>query len=186
MLTWSVSGNHIFSQPLLWGMLSLWCLQHGALDDLVVAGTWGQAHLQKSITIFILTTNVLNAWKKHMWFHFISFTVVKCSVCEFHAAASLMAASRAGLLDSLTCLSRRPQENIGLTHWGRDEIDDILQTTFSIWISIKISPKFVPKGPINNIRALVQIMAWRRPGDKPLSEPIVVRSLTHICVTRPQ
>ena len=29
-------------------------------------------------------------------------------------------------------------------------------------------------------------MAWRRPGDKPLSEPILVRSLTHICVTRPQ
>ena len=29
-------------------------------------------------------------------------------------------------------------------------------------------------------------MAWRRPGDKPLYEPMMVRSLTHICVTRPQ
>ena len=29
-------------------------------------------------------------------------------------------------------------------------------------------------------------MAWRRPGDKPLSEPMMVRLLTHICVTRPQ
>ena len=29
-------------------------------------------------------------------------------------------------------------------------------------------------------------MAWRRPGDKPLSEPMVVRLPTHICVTRPQ
>ena len=29
-------------------------------------------------------------------------------------------------------------------------------------------------------------MAWRRPGDKPLSEPIMVSLLTHICVTRPQ
>ena len=29
-------------------------------------------------------------------------------------------------------------------------------------------------------------MAWRRPGDKPLSEPMVVSLLTHICVTRPQ
>ena len=28
----------------------------------------------------------------------------------------------------------------------------------------------MPKGPINNIPALVQIMAWPRPGDKPLSE----------------
>ena len=44
----------------------------------------------------------------------------------------------------------------------------------NVWISIKISLKFVPKGPINNIPALVQIMAWHRPGDKPLSEPIMV------------
>ena len=29
-------------------------------------------------------------------------------------------------------------------------------------------------------------MAWRRSGDKPLSEPMVVRLPTHICVTRPQ
>ena len=29
-------------------------------------------------------------------------------------------------------------------------------------------------------------MACRRPGDKPLSEPIMVSLLTHICVTRPQ
>ena len=41
-------------------------------------------------------------------------------------------------------------------------------------------------GSINNIPALAQIMAWRRPGDKPLSEPMMVRLLTHLCVTRPQ
>ena len=34
----------------------------------------------------------------------------------------------------------------------------------NVWITIKISLKFVPEGPINNIPALVQIMAWRRPG----------------------
>ena len=44
----------------------------------------------------------------------------------------------------------------------------------------------VPKVPINNIRALVQIMAWRRSGDKPLSEPMMDSLLMHICVTRPQ
>ena len=46
--------------------------------------------------------------------------------------------------------------------------------------------KSVAKSPINNIPALVQIMAWRHPGDKPLSEPMMVGLLTHICVTRPQ
>ena len=29
-------------------------------------------------------------------------------------------------------------------------------------------------------------MAWRRPGDKPLSEAMMVNLLTHICVFRPQ
>ena len=56
----------------------------------------------------------------------------------------------------------------------------------NVWIPIKISLKFVPQGPINNIPALVQIMAWRRTGDKPLSEPMMVSLLTHICVARPQ
>ena len=54
------------------------------------------------------------------------------------------------------------------------------------WILPRISLKFVPKIRINNIPALIQIMGWRRPGDKPLSEPMMVSLLTHICVTRPQ
>ena len=56
----------------------------------------------------------------------------------------------------------------------------------NVWISINISRKFVSRGPINKIPALVQIMAWRRPGDKPLSEPMLVFVPTHICVTGPQ
>ena len=54
------------------------------------------------------------------------------------------------------------------------------------WISPRISLTFFPKVRINNIPALVQIMAWRRSGGKPLSEPMMVSLLTHICVTRPQ
>ena len=75
-----------------------------------------------------------------------------------------------------------------LTHWGRfpDDIFKCIYLNGNIRISIKISLKFVPKGLINNIPALVLIMAWCRPGDKLLSEPIMVRSLTHICVTRLQ
>ena len=67
--------------------------------------------------------------------------------------------------------------------------DDIFKCVFlnkNEWISLRISLKFVPKVWINNIPSLVQIMAWCRPGDKPLSEPMVVNLLTHICVTRPQ
>ena len=77
----------------------------------------------------------------------------------------------------------RPRQN------GRHFPDDIFKWIFfneNVWISIDSSLKFVPKGQINNIPALVQIMAWRRSGDKPLSEPMMVSLMTHICVTRPQ
>ena len=77
----------------------------------------------------------------------------------------------------------RPRQN------GRHSADDIITCIFlnkNIWILIKISLKFVPKGPINNIPALVQIMAWHRPGDKPLFDQMLVSLLTHMCVTRPQ
>ena len=68
-------------------------------------------------------------------------------------------------------------------------IDDTFKGIFfneNIWILIELSLKFLPKGWINNIPALVQIIAWRRPGDKLLSEPMIVGLLTHICVTWPQ
>ena len=77
----------------------------------------------------------------------------------------------------------RPRQN------GRRFADDIFKCIFlneNVWMPIKISMTFVPKGPINNIPALVQIMAWRRPGDKPLSEPMIVSLPTHICITRPR
>ena len=72
---------------------------------------------------------------------------------------------------------------------GHRFADDNVKRIFlneNVRILIKISLKFVPKGPINNNPALVQIMAWRRSGDKPLSEPMIVSLPTHICVTRPQ
>ena len=45
---------------------------------------------------------------------------------------------------------------------------------------IKISLKFVPKVPINNIPAMVQIMAWHWLGDKSLSELMMVCEQMHI------
>ena len=71
-------------------------------------------------------------------------------------------------------------DSANITHWGRDKIAAISQTT------IIMSQKFVPKSPINNIPALVQIMAWRRSGDMPLYESMMISLPTHIFVTRPQ
>ena len=78
---------------------------------------------------------------------------------------------------------------LSLRRNGRHFIDDTFKRVFmneNIRISINFSLKFVPKCLINNIPALVQIIAWRRPGDKPLSDPRMENLPTHICVTRPQ
>ena len=52
-------------------------------------------------------------------------------------------------------------------------------------ILIKILLKFVPKGPIDNISALVEIMAWRQIGAKILSQPMLTRfTVAYTCSTR--
>ena len=87
------------------------------------------------------------------------------------------------MLNRLGLNTLRPRQ------YGRRFPDDVFQYILlneNDWISLMISLKFIPKVRINNIPALVQIMAWRRPCAKPLSEPMKGNSLTHICVTRPQ
>ena len=57
---------------------------------------------------------------------------------------------------------------------GRHFTDDVFRCIFvneKFCISSKISLKFICGGPIDNNPALIQIMAWRRKDDKPLSEP---------------
>ena len=104
------------------------------------------------------------------WNRAISMRCLSCLTATIHTIACS--------IDTL-----RPRQN------GRHFADDIFKCIFlneNAWISPMISLKFVPKVRINNIPALVQIMAWRLPGDKPLSEPMMVNLLTHICVTRRQ
>ena len=113
------------------------------------------------------------------WYQLCWVRVSPASNMWLHAIINLiMGAINKGHINTL-----RPRQN------GRHFTDDTFKRIFlneDVGILIKISLKFVPKGPINNIPALVQVMAWHRPGDKPLTEPMVVRLLTHICVTRSQ
>ena len=64
-----------------------------------------------------------------------------------------------------------------LTHLPLDKMAAVLTPFFKcIFLNekfctvIRISLEFVPKGPIDNKWALVQVMASRQTGDKPLSE----------------
>ena len=109
----------------------------------------------------------INVYNTHSWYH-----LVKWPKLEGWHCINLSSCQQNYITNTL-----RPREN------DRHFADDNLKCIFlneNVWISIKISLKFVPKSPINNILALVQLRAWYLPGDKPLSEPLVVRLLMHI------
>ena len=135
--------------------------------------------------------SVLNWWKKsftyYMRLYFVSFAYMN-DTCRCNSSPLLFDiifhthTGERWILETVVNWLRPRQT-------GRQFPDDILKCIFlteNVIISIKMSLKFVPKGSINNIATLVQIMAWRRPGEKPLSEPMMVWLSTHICVTRPQ
>ena len=54
-----------------------------------------------------------------------------------------------------------------------DDIFRCILVNEKLCILNKISLKLIPKGPIDNDPALVQIMVWRQVGDKPLPEPLM-------------
>ena len=67
----------------------------------------------------------------------------------------------------------------GLIHWGRSKIVAILKTfsnvfswTKPFYFDLNIT-EICSQGEINNNPALVQIVVWRRTGDKPVSEPMM-------------
>ena len=72
------------------------------------------------------------------------------------------------------CLSLDVLTHLPLNKMAANLADDIFKCIFlnkNVWISLK----FAPRVRINNIPTLVQIMAWRRIGDKPLSELMLTR-----------
>ena len=81
----------------------------------------------------------------------------------------------------------KKKRDIRLTHWGRDKMDAISQTTFSSTFSWMKMFEFRLKFHWSlflwvELTTLVQIMAWRRP----LSETMIVSLPTRIYVIRPQ
>ena len=82
-----------------------------------------------------------------------------------------------------------------LTYWGLNNTDNILHVTFqkpflneNYNACIQISSKFVPRDPIDNMSALVQIMAWYQIiSTKPIPKPMMPMIITSwYDITRPQ
>ena len=108
---------------------------------------------------------------------YLSISLVEHQTLHNWARFRMMLSPLAHIVQNLMFNSLRPRRN------RRHLADDSSTCIFlkeNVPILIKISLKFISNGTITDIQALVQIRAWRRPDDKPLSEP-----MTHICVTRP-
>ena len=129
--------------------------------------TFFQIQCTLAITVFIFHINELH----NLSFFNINFTMWACHTSEYLC------------LVVLTLNLSPTGQN------GRYFADDIFICIFvneKFLIVIRISLKFVPKRPIENSQSLVHRMVWCRPGNKPLSEPMMVNLPAQICVTRPQ
>ena len=140
-----------------------------------------------------ITRYIINAvCKTHVWDYMNLHTLSPAYIWYSHTSVISNSSMTSNWNDTITLSywgfgqsinTLRPRQN------GRHFADNIFKCIFfneNVWILIKISLEFVPKGPINNMPALVPIMTWHWPGDKPLSEPMIVSLLMHICVTRSQ
>ena len=64
-----------------------------------------------------------------------------------------------------------------LSHYDPDFAHDIFKCFYLneyFWSSTNIALNSIPNGQINNTPALVQMMSWRRPSGKPLSESLLL------------
>ena len=116
----------------------------------------------KYLVILMIFKTVINVvcfpctWARSVFFPLSMLYFVQCNVTQNSVIT--------GLNFIMPINTLRPRQN------GHHFPDDIFKCIFlneNVWIMIKNSLKFVPKGPISNIPALVQIMAWHRPGNKP-------------------
>ena len=148
-------------------LLSFWSLKPNALN------TTGMGRIPLTR---LPKTQILTRYKNEM---LCNDTFYACPTYLCLSTSNLLVWEAPGKIwllkaEGLPCQIGVSLNTLRLRQNGRRLPDDIFKCIFmNENVQIAISLKFVPKGPINNIPALVQIMAWRRPGDKPLSEPMM-------------
>ena len=153
----------------LWGALCVskpFTIQHSHLQTKLIlnhlCGVSGRVVRSVQLCQFMNCSYLNVFYATKLWYHI----GCKISLCVVFNTFSIL----------------RPQ------NW-RHFADDIFKCIFlneKVWISLKFSLTFVAKVRIGNSSALVQIMAWHRPCDKPLSEPMMVSLPSHICLSRHQ
>ena len=139
--------------------------------------------LSRYVQIYIWQWNICNfKVNKNITWHPIQIDCDKGSwICRDYPYNSRLITTQCILWVLLVLINSSPPGQNGC--YFADNIFRCIFMNEKFWILIKISPKFVPKGPIGNNPVLVWIMAWHRSGDKPLSEAMLIRLPRHLCVT---
>ena len=108
-------------------------------------------------------------YRTNLWLDFIWCSDQVCCYCEHSELKTTcinvhLKGNFAILMKFSKMTAAEVVNTLRLRQNGRHFTDDIFKCILlneDEWISTKISLKFVPKGPINNIPALVHIIAWR-------------------------
>ena len=163
-------------------------------DGILLIGPWEQTEILIEIHIFSFKKMHFKMssgkWEpfclsllKVSWLHIFNINSVENSssshalIIHQNMQVTLSGWVRTMMFCTVHQESKTPE---GLTHWGWDKMAAIFQMTFSdtfSWMKVFefcliFHCFFIPYGPIDYKSALVQIIAWRQAGDKPLSEPI--------------
>ena len=127
------------------------------INKIILSSTYFTASLRTKdcqFENFVVIGGTASNHNDNLWCHQ---SRQNCQIGDFLFSVILLTSNTHYQGDTINTL--RPRQN------GRHFADDIFKWIFlneNVWIASKISLKFVPQGPINNIPALVQIMAWRQ------------------------
>ena len=146
------------------------------------------------------TLSEMGPWTRLKWIEYVNDMTIKNNDSSFHNTAHLYTfltlrfsnVNHHYFLSSTTKQSIDymvdwPVNTLRLRQKGCHFADSTFKCIFlneNHCILILISLRFVSKGPINDMPALVQVMAWAQTGDKPLSEQWWLVYWTHIWVTQ--
>ena len=134
---------------------------------------WTDVHLDR----WLHAASLKPHWVQKCLFHMVCKLQWFCNSCSFdNINVAFTIRTKHGMVTGITKKIRT--RGIAFFTQKSSPPDGIFRRNFvneKSCILIKISLNFVPKGPIDNDLALVQIMVWCWIGDNPLSEPMLTR-----------
>ena len=115
-----------------------------------------------------------DATNNYIWIKITKSALKKCILGNFYKKSDVSPSSQICYTHRV-CVPLNSSPHEQNDHHFADNIFWCIFVNEMFHVLIKISLKFVSRNPIDNKPALVQVMAWRRLGNKPLSGPMLTQ-----------